>query len=287
MIKKFILAGLLLFSGVKVHAFTEIFYLQDSTGTVQPGTPFFSSGTITNFTASSITAPSLITTSMTVTDLTVLSTTTIRGNVGIVGAINQPLTVTSSMTVTNAAFLGSAGQSVQIASTTILQGATFYANSSVVLSSYVVFSPTTMGIKGTTTNDNADIGLYGEYKSSTSLALATNFPASGTFGDLVSMSLTAGDWDITGVINCTLNGSTIQAWLVGISLTGGNNGATLNAGDSRSDGAIPTTTYDVTNTVSVDRFQLTTTTTVFLKFLATYSVGNPKATGRLSARRVR
>src|SRR2546421_430181 len=57
---------------------------------------------------------------------------------------------------------------------------------------------TTLTATGTTTNDNAVSGNLGEYISSTvARGAAVTGAANGTYKDLTSIVLTAGDWDIS------------------------------------------------------------------------------------------
>jgi hypothetical protein len=141
-------------------------------------------------------------------------------------------------------------------------------------------------ITGTNTNDSAAAGKVGEYVSASDSA-GTNFPASTVFGDLLSISLTAGDWDVTGIVEAELNGATLTNWLMGIGLVAGNNQTGLNNGDNRVEGFNPTASSRSTYTCPGWRLSINATTTVYLKYFANYSAGTPKAYGRLSARRVR
>lgn len=153
----------------------------------------------------------------------------------------------------------------------------------------IAFNPTTAGIIGTTTNDNAATGEVGEYVES--VVGSTNFPASGTFGDLTSISLTAGDWDVT-LIFLADRGTSAQVQFTiaesGISQTTGNSSTGLVDGSNHlttNEGA--TGLSDCTQTVAAYRQSLSATTTIYAKFRATYSGGQPVAFGRLSSRRVR
>lgn len=150
----------------------------------------------------------------------------------------------------------------------------------------ITFSPTTSGLVGTTTNNNASTGIVGEYVSSV-ISTATNFPATATYGDLTSISLTAGDWDVTVQLKAQLNDATVVAFVTGVSTTSGNSGAGLVEGDSRLDSPPPGNSADASLTVSAVRFSLSATTTLYLKYLASFSAGTPRAVGRISARRVR
>lgn len=142
-------------------------------------------------------------------------------------------------------------------------------------------------IRGTATNDDASAGYVGEEIRS-SITTATNFPTSGNYGDLTSISLTAGDWDVTAQILAIQNGSTTTAVEVGISSTSGNSGTGLVAADNQLDFTPPNATTNPTvATIANYRVPVSGTTTYYLKYRATYSAGNPQARGRLSARRRR
>jgi hypothetical protein len=151
------------------------------------------------------------------------------------------------------------------------------------LSSNLIFSPTTAGIKGTTTNDNASSGVVGEYIES--ITAGTAVAASGTYGDVTSISLTAGDWDVTA-INYFNSGTAITIAITGISTTSGNSSTGLVAGSNQAIDVIGATTHDFTQVVSSYRMSLSGTTTVYLKESATYT-GSFFCTARLSARRMR
>lgn len=152
-----------------------------------------------------------------------------------------------------------------------------------------VSSLTTTGttvLKGTTTNDNAAAGNIGEYIES--VVAATNFPTTGTWGDLTSISLTAGDWDVTAAYNATANGATVTNSEIGISTTTGNSTTGLVQGSNRFAGPIPLASVRLAGVcVPSYRMSLSSTNTVYLKYEADFTVATPQAAGRLSARRVR
>lgn len=141
-------------------------------------------------------------------------------------------------------------------------------------------------IRGTNTNDSGMSGYHGEYISSVvsgTQAVGSN----GQYADLgTAISLGAGDWDITVLCTLTLNGATATAFVCGIGNATGNNSAGL-TGVTVSGGPPPTAAYDVTQSVPNYRVGLTSVTSFFGKVLVSYSAGAPKATGRISARRVR
>jgi hypothetical protein len=146
-----------------------------------------------------------------------------------------------------------------------------------------------IAIRGTTTNDSGAAGFVGEIISATQTA--TNAPTSTEFGDLTSISLTAGDWDVNGLIAWDNNGATWTDCRIGISSTSGNNATGLATGDNsfrNTHASSATTPVRVSQCISGFRVSLTSTTTYYLKYASTYSAGGPPtAAGRLSARRVR
>lgn len=145
-----------------------------------------------------------------------------------------------------------------------------------------------VSIKGTTTNDSAAAGYVGERVSS--FQTAVNFPTTAEYGDLTSISLTAGDWDVTGHGTASANSGTWTSARLGISTTAGNDGTGLTQGDTYSVGlwaSSSTTPLTVPLAIPMVRMSLTATTTVYLKYRAAYTAGNPNMNGRITARRVR
>lgn len=140
--------------------------------------------------------------------------------------------------------------------------------------------------RGTNTNNNAAAGYIGEYIES-NVNTATNAAATGTFGDLASISLTAGDWTVTGLIVWALNGATMSQTQLGISTTSGNSSTGLTKGTNFVDQLIPTSGTDSSACIPSYRISLSATTTVYLKYRATFTVGTPQAVGSIRARRER
>ena len=69
--------------------------------------------------------------------------------------------------------------------------------------------------KGTATNDSAAAGYVGEFVSSTVTAGSPTSLTSGTPASITSVSLTAGDWDVSGNIGFSPNGSTTITYVAG------------------------------------------------------------------------
>ncbi|WP_137924659.1 hypothetical protein [Cupriavidus sp. 2SB] len=141
----------------------------------------------------------------------------------------------------------------------------------------------TAGIVGTTTNNNANAGSVGEFVTSTGTLLTSI--ASATPINLTSISLTAGDWDVTGSFAFFGNTGTVNTQIMGGVSTVS---ATLPAYPDRlnlpySAPAVAT----LASGVPTVRVSVASTTTVYLIGYATFSGGTTDAQGKIRARRVR
>ncbi len=159
------------------------------------------------------------------------------------------------------------------------------------------FSYTTAGVAtysgqlighGTNAADSAAVGFIGEYISSaTPSTNGFGIQVSGTYIDVVQITLTAGDWDVSYVDCVILGTATITDVITGVGTVSGNSGTGLNFGDSALDGAPPTAAYDICQSAPNIRKSASSTTTYYLKGRVTISAGTAKFYGRLSARRIR
>lgn len=141
---------------------------------------------------------------------------------------------------------------------------------------------------GTATNDNAAAGEIGEYISSTVASGSAVALTSGVQANVTSISLTAGDWDITGSVFFSSTSTTsFNRYVGGISTTS----ATIDATPSRyTDTSIAATVPNLvplTNNSGPTRFSFASTTTVYLVALASFTVSTSGAYGIIRARRVR
>ncbi len=154
------------------------------------------------------------------------------------------------------------------------------------ISQLIVSTITPTNIVGTTTNNSATVGSVGEYIES--VVGAASFPSTGAYGDLTTIALTAGDWDVTA-IGLMSGGTTTSNWSMGISVTSGNSSAGLVAGSNFADSIIPNTPGVANAFTSIPnyRMSLAAPATVYFKYRSSYSVGTPNLAGRISARRVR
>ena len=140
-------------------------------------------------------------------------------------------------------------------------------------------------VTGTATNDNATAGDIGEIIES--IVVTGSKIGSFTTGiakNVTSISLTAGDWDVCGLVQVdgTLTGTSI---LAGISTTTTNTGTRGDNGVSTP--TMPTAIMDISLPIPAKRFSLSATTTIYLATSISFSAGTPGAWGRLTARRVR
>lgn len=164
------------------------------------------------------------------------------------------------------------------------------ANSSVVLTqgTQTIAGQTTLSnvagnpIHGTNTNNNAAAGFTGEYVESVINSGASVALVSATPKTVTSISLTAGDWDLSGLVGY-LNGGTQTLAFQSSSLT-----TNTQSGNETARSRLGYTTVDPANLVNIPtfRYSLAATTTIFLIAEANFTV-TCSAFGRISARRVR
>lgn len=145
---------------------------------------------------------------------------------------------------------------------------------------------TTAGIVGTTVADNANAGSIGEYIVSDIPQGSAVVLTSGTAANVTSISLTAGDWDVTGVMAFVDGATTTRTYQIGgVSTTS----ATLPANEFRTSvnegGAVRT--VDDSYPVPVTRINISSTTTVYLVVQAAFGTSTSSAYGVLRARRMR
>ncbi len=138
---------------------------------------------------------------------------------------------------------------------------------------------------GTTTNDNAAAGHVGEYISSVIPVASPVTMASNAATDVTSISLTAGDWDITANVSYIGMGTTAIGAYVWTSTTS----ATVVDQSLYTDiglGAAAVLTTIGLNAPSV-RYSLSTPTTIYLTSYLANTSGTGSACGAIYARRAR
>lgn len=147
---------------------------------------------------------------------------------------------------------------------------------------------------GTTTNDNAAAGQIGEVKSTTVAIDSAVSETTATPVDVCTLSLTAGDWEVSGVINRTLAGVTATQYTASISPTANSVPAQAGGSGVGADSTIvQCATFGTTITgtfftaVGPIRVSLASTATIHLVAADTFSAGTVGLYGTLRARRVR
>lgn len=166
-----------------------------------------------------------------------------------------------------------------ITSSYVVVGGTLNVNGSAVFNS-------STSIKGTVTNDSAATGFVGEYISSITAQLVSAV-ANNTYFDPVSLTLTPGDWDVTGQFTWSLQANTVNLVLGGISTTAGNSGTGLSGGVNVAQLLPPTSAADSSGCIANYRISINSTTTVYFKAYASYTSTAPRIGCRISARRMR
>lgn len=188
-------------------------------------------------------------------------------------------TLSASSTVSGVGF------STYLASPPAIGGTTPSTGKFTTLQATSTITPSsTAGIVGTTTNDNANAGSVGEYVTATASGISL---ASITPVNITSISLTAGDWDVSGVVR--FNGTSLNATtlLSSVSTTSATIGALGFYGQQSAFGATAAVTGNWVIPTPVARITLTTTTTVYLVANQAFSAGTATGDGLIRARRVR
>jgi len=148
----------------------------------------------------------------------------------------------------------------------------------------------TSSIPGTTTNDNASSGNIGEEVNST-VSTYTNFTTTATYQNITSITLTAGDWDLSAFFTYSSNSATItgasNAIFVISTTTASASGATEGKNISYVPQAALLGTSLFSDAIAPYRVSINATTTYYLNAQATFTVGNPQYVGGLRARRMR
>lgn len=182
---------------------------------------------------------------------------------------------TATLTVTgNSSLAGT----LAVSSSSALQG----------LTATTLTTTSTTNLKGTITNDSASAGNIGEYNESVVSGVA--IAATGVFKDATSLSLTAGDWDVTLVLFYTVSIAGPTIIYGGISTTSGNSATGLTLGSNyvqiwQDSGG--STLGSQAIIIPAYRVSLSGTTIIYAKSRVDYAATTTTMAARLSARRVR
>ena len=139
-------------------------------------------------------------------------------------------------------------------------------------------------VAGTATNDNATAGNIGEVITSNIAVGSAVALTSGTAANVTSISLTAGDWDVSGWVSTNPAGTTTTTiFAAGISTTT----ADLGSFPVKIQGVSVAAGLSLSASTATQRLSLASTTTVYLVASSTFAVSTSAAYGYITARRSR
>ena len=159
------------------------------------------------------------------------------------------------------------------------------ANGQVVVGGGAGAAPATIAngqLPATATNDSATAGHVGEYIVSTVASPGVSL-TSGAIANITNISLTAGDWDVEGMIAVAPSATVTatEGWVNNVSVTApalGINGQFYSN--------VSFTFLSISST-GCRRFSLAATTTIYLSLTASFASGTCTAYGEIRARRMR
>jgi hypothetical protein len=145
------------------------------------------------------------------------------------------------------------------------------------------------GQVGTATNDNAAAGRIGEYLSATRLAGASVALTTGVSTDILALSLTAGDWDVSGNLIYAGAGGVSVISVLGWITTASATLPTLPNGGMETlwVGTPPTTNVAPYLSIATGRISIAATTVIYLSTNCQFSGGTVSSYGFIGARRAR
>lgn len=225
----------------------------------------------------------------TLNGLTVNGVLTNNGNLTVQGGITANISnSTGTPTLTGTNFSG-------IPASAILAGGTFPGNQTIngnltVVGTYTGdLSPSTGTPKGTTSGNNAAAGNIGEFMSN-ALGATQNLAPNNAYVAIATITLTAGDWDVSGVAALDTGATTAATGAEGCIDSNASCAGAQNGNANRVHFGNIVANEVLWMSVGPTRFNVTTNTTVFLLGTVTYTV-NGGATwdtqSFLRARRVR
>lgn len=145
-------------------------------------------------------------------------------------------------------------------------------------------------LQGTATNDNAAAGNVGEVITSTIASGSAVTLVTTVAKNVTSISLTAGDWDVTGTVGF-FPGATTSVTLMqqSISQTTNTHDTAPGAFQSRGSAAFVPGANATNNVLgaTTQRISLAATTTIYLVASSAFTVAGQTAYGKIEARRAR
>lgn len=138
---------------------------------------------------------------------------------------------------------------------------------------------------GTNTDDSAATGYVGEEITGSGVYESI---ANNTWGDTAQITLTPGDWDVSGAVEFyTSSNPTVSQMYIGYGSASGTSSTGVGSPYRSLNRIAPTTDSQVTMGVITRRYSVSANTTVYLKARIFISGGNINGSGFLRARRVR
>lgn len=180
--------------------------------------------------------------------------------------------------------LGSLGQVRLVRAT---GGLYYWDGSAWSLIAATVGSITLDDIDAIVDGSSAAAGEIGEIISSdVAAASATGVGATGVFGSVTSIALTAGNWVIGGAVGFNENGAILTTALVA-GISGSATGVGIDALETVVHNNLISSTSDLVVPLIEKRVNITANTTFHLNTKFFYTAGTPRHYGRIVARRYR
>ena len=216
---------------------------------------------------------------------------------GYVGTVFSTVEDELETHTTDIAALEAAGYVVGPASATDLAAARFdLTTGKLIQDSALVIADTTgslsrtgnggIPLQGTNTNDAAAAGYVGELQVATgsAVALTTTTPA-----NVCSITITAGDWDVSGLVQFNAQGTTVvQDLTISHSTTSATHDATVGKQMfHRSNAAAGVADYSIAFSLMPYRYSVTSNTAIYLVATGVFTTAALTTNGRLAARRMR
>ena len=195
------------------------------------------------------------------------------------------VTLGGAVTATGQTITGGTHANITLSGTTTLAD-----GGSLTASANQLVAPT--AIHGTATNDSAAAGYVGEFVSANVGPGSAVGLTYSTLAAITSLSLTAGDWDVWGVINYTGTSTTVLQVATtqintSVALTPLGSTERTDTGWNSAGGSGVFLNDDMSQLVGPTRISVATTTTVYLITRANFITSTCSAYGTLAARRAR
>ncbi len=138
-------------------------------------------------------------------------------------------------------------------------------------------------LQGTNTNNSAAAGEVGEYITASLASGSAITLVDNTQTNIISISLTAGDWDVWGTLAYISNAATsVTGSIANINTTSATLGSVLDGGY-----AVLSNEKSVVMSTGIKRVSISGTTTTYLIAYSAFTINTQQAYGAIFARRVR